>query len=393
MASKNWINKYTYAVTTASISLLFGLTACQTTKEPKAGKSEPQQAEAQAPEATKSAPEPKDKPEPRSDAPSVEVSGNTVPLVFSLNNNGLTSHTVNREKAATLAEQVNAGLANPDYKDRPGLVGLMSLQSLAGVPVEELFSASRRLINLEMSKDITKDLPDVSYLHLALAAMNNQNLSMTEHFIYKLIAESKNKEVKAEAYVIEGLIALMDDRLPEAMEAWQDALKQNPSCRAALLNAGFLALRYGDFKTAKQHLGKIDEDWYAAYGLLIAARLEGRNDEVPGLCSKVLSKKAKYRPAMFSCALHEYQAKRDYKKSITMLNEMLKDGKGPASLDEKIYQVLDRIQRVKEEEELKKREAAAAAKAGKKKQDGGGPADGGKQPAPVAGGAESKAGQ
>ena len=273
-----------------------------------------------------------------------------------MQNGALTFHGVNREKAATIAESLNGKLAKPTAKDRSALMGLISIQALAGLPTDELFSSTRRLVEMEMAKDINKDISDVTTLHLALAALNVRNLALTEHFIYKIIDTTKNKRVEAAAYTIEGMIAMLDERLPEAVASWQSALKSDADFRPANLNIGFLALRYGDFKTARAHLAKVEDDFYANYGLLVAARIEGKSGEVEELCTKVLGKKAKYRPAIFSCALNEFQVKRNFKKAQAMINEMLKDGKGPAQLDERAYRILDAIGQEREAEERQKLE-------------------------------------
>ena len=329
-----------------SCSIAALLSSCQTTQGPKPKAATQAQEPASAP-----VKESKPKAEVQAD---VDVSQNLAPVTYSMQNGAMSFHGINREKAASIAESLNGKLAKPTSKDRGNLVGLISMQSIAGLPTEELFSATRRLIEMEMAKDINKEVPEVTSLHLALAALNVRNLAMTEHFIYKIIDSTKSKRMKAAAYTIEGIIALLDERLPEAVSSWQDALKQDGEYRPALLNIGFLALRYGDFKTARANLAKLEDDFYASYGLLVAARIEGKSGEVEELCGKVLGKKAKYRPAIFSCALHEYQIKRNYKKAQAMINEMLKDGKGPALLDERAYKMLDLIGQDREAEEREK---------------------------------------
>lgn len=296
----------------------------------------------------------------------IYVSGNTRTITYSVSNNKYTSYTIDRVKVQEKAERLADSVRNPSYKDSNAVFGLAALRNIAGMPVADVVDATKKLINIKMGKDIKADAPDSAKLQLALSAFRAGNYSLAEHFVYKLI-KSKDKRIKAGAYTLEGLIALRDQRVPEAVEAWQDALKAIPNFLPAKLNIGFTSLKYGDYKMAQKMLGGIQGDWFALYGLLVAARLQGNVARVSSLCSNVLAKRKDYKPALFSCALNEYQGKQNFAKARSMLNQMLKTSRGLVILDEKAYRILERIDR---DERLSKQQRAAKARAkAAKKQD------------------------
>ena len=72
------------------------------------------------------------------------------------------------------------------------------------------------------------------------------------------------------------MIELRADRLPEAVYYWNQALKHDKDYRAAKLNLGFYALKYGDAATAVRMLSNIRADWFVNTGLAQAYRLQGK---------------------------------------------------------------------------------------------------------------------
>lgn len=301
----------------------------------------------------------------------VYVSGSNVSFSYSLSNNSMTSQTVNQKKAQSAFSDLKRSLKAPKWKDRKDLLASLSIGAIGGVGLGDVLAQARKLIDVELRKDIKKELPDYALLQIALNALRARKLSLAEHFIFRL-EKSKNRQIKAAAYTAEGLIALIDKKEPEAIAAWEDALKANPGFKAALLNIGFLSLKYGDYRTAKKRLGNLRNDWFALYGLAVAARLEGNPNRASSICHNLLSKKPDYKPAIFTCALNEYQGKKNYKEAKEMLNKMLKSGRGSPIIDEKAYKIIEKIEREESEDRRKKAQmkiekARKAAEARRKK--------------------------
>lgn len=357
--------------------LTFGFVACQTTKhEKKSGKSD----KAEAPSAS----EDKGKKE-KDEEEEVFVAGSLKTMTYSANNNPMTSKTVDKGKAKSIADSLENSLKNPEFKDRQGLIGLMAAKRFADLPLEDVYKAAQKLINVEMKKDIRREMPEVANLELALTALRSGKLTLAEHFLGEL-SDNKNKNIIAAVHTAEGMIAQMDDRLPEAVAFWEEALKAIPEYQPAMLNIGFTALRFGDYKTALKMLEPITNDWFALTGVLIAERLGGNSKRVAALCSRINSMKEDYKPAMLSCALNEYQGMGNYPKAKEILKKLVKTKGGSPVIDEKAYRVISAMEdderkskeeaAKKKEDAIKKQEAAKEAKANK----GGGGAGKEKEP-------------
>ena len=83
-----------------------------------------------------------------------------------------------------------------------------------------------------------------------------------------------------------------------------------------------------------------------------------------------MSQKPKNKAIKYNCALHYYQGLGDFKKAKEILDKMLKEGKGSAQLDEKVYKLLESIEKAelkKREEAMKQKRQANAKKAAAKK--------------------------
>ncbi len=314
-------------------------------------------------------------------------------FVYSLSNNGLTPYTVNSAKAKNNADDLEGKLKNPTGKDRKDLVALMAAKRLAGEGVVPVFNIAKRLMIVEMKEDIKREMPEVAMLELALASIQSKQIPMAEHWIGKLL-RSKNPKTKAAAYTAEGMIALLDNRLPEAVAFWNDALKAKSDYEPARLNIGFTALKYGDYKTAKAMFEGVNRDWFVMTGQMQAERLADNSNEAASLCKTILEKKPNYKPALFSCALNEYQGLGNLAKARTDLEHIGKLSGGPSTIDEKSFLVLGKIEKdlqmQQQKESAAKAEAARAA--AKAKADAAGAAKGGAPAKPAEGGAQAPAG-
>ena len=276
----------------------------------------------------------------------VYVSTNFKSMTYSAKNNPLTSKTINKAKAKDLIDEISGKLKKPTQKDRNELVGLIVLHTLANDDLGTVMRATKTLIELEMSKDIARDVPTIVKLQLALAAIEKGNFALAEYYLPEVLS-SKSAKMKAAAYTAEGYIALSDDRMPEAVALWNEALKVMPGFEPALLNIGYFSLKYGDHVTAKQMLSRVEDDWFADAGMLIAERIAGNVEKVSSLCESFKEKKKDYKPVMFSCALNAYQGEKKYDEALALLKELVQSGSSPSTINEKAQKLMAEIEREK----------------------------------------------
>lgn len=287
------------------------------------------------------------------------VSSNYQTLTYSLSNNSLTSKTINTGRAKDLASDLEGKLASPSVKDRKDMIALMAAKRLAGEGVGPVFQVAKKLMVVEMKEDIRHEMPEVAQLELALASIHSRQFPMAEHWISKLMS-SRNEKTKAAALTARGMIAMIDGRLPEAVALWNDAINLRKDYEPARLNIGFTALRYGDHKTAKAMLSGLSDDFFVTTGMIQVERLADNPREAAQLCASVLEKRRNYKPALFSCALNEYQGLGNLAKARVELEEIAKTDGGPSSIDERAYLVIGKLEKELREQQAKERAAAAA---------------------------------
>lgn len=323
------------------------------------------------------------------------VSSGFSTFTYSLTNNGLTSFTVNSSKAKSAADDLEGKLKTPTSKDRKEFIALMAAKRLAGEGVGPVFQVAKRLMVVEMKDNIKKNMPEVAMLELALASIHSKQIPMAEHWIGKLL-QTKNPKTKAAALNARGMIALLDNRLPEAVAFWNDALKVKPDYEPSRLNIAFTALRYGDFKTAKTMFQGVNQDWFVQTGMMQMERLSDNASGAAELCKSILEKKPNYKPALFSCALNEYQGLGNLAKARIDFEHVAKSGGSPSSIDEKTFLILGKIEKdlsIQQQKEGAAKSAAAAAaakaKAGAAAAAGGAAAAPHPPAAPAAGGEKS----
>jgi hypothetical protein len=287
------------------------------------------------------------------------VSSNYQTLTYSLSNNSLTSKTINVGRAKDLASDLEGKLASPTVKDRKDLIALMAAKRLAGEGVGPVFQVAKKLMVVEMKEDIRHEMPEVAQLELALASIHSRQFPMAEHWISKLMS-SRNEKTKAAALTARGMIAMIDGRLPEAVALWNDAINLRKDYEPARLNIGFTALRYGDHKTAKVMLSGLSDDFFVMTGMVQVERLADNPREAAQLCNSVLEKKKNYKPALFSCALNEYQGLGNLAKARSELEEIAKTDGGPTTIDERAYLVIGKLEKEIREQQARERAAAAS---------------------------------
>lgn len=284
-----------------------------------------------------------------------KASASRVTLTNSLGNNPLTSQTIAVAKADAEIARFKAG------KGELALQGVISTQRLARKNLGDVLATAKKLAETQMEKGASRQLSSEVKLEIALAALQARNFSFAEYLLQDL-TESKNAHVKAGAYNAMGVVALKDDRVPEAVLYFKEALKAVPSYKPAHLNLGFVALKGGELGMAKQLLGKIENDWFVSYGLITLQRLDGDVGGAIENCDRVLKKQPEHSAALFNCGLVEYQNKRNLAKAKEYFTKAGKAKLTAEGWNEKAFLMIAQIDA---EEALAKREEmqAKAAKA------------------------------
>ncbi|MEZ4742149.1 MAG: hypothetical protein R3B45_06860 [Bdellovibrionota bacterium] len=262
-------------------------------------------------------------------------------FVHSLSNNAMTSKVVSRANAAQLTSKLSSSAKGLDAKAKNALVSMISAQRLAAKPFSAILSDARQLADIELKAGVSHDLPEVVKLELALAALQSKDFGMFDFLILPLTT-SKHRKIKAAALNALGVITLMEDRVPEAAEYFKDALKVVSDYEAAMLNLGFLSLKYGDLSTAKRMLARVHNDWFSESAKLIIARQNGENEEAGRLCKKLMGGK-EHKPTIFNCGLFEWLGKKNIKQAKILINKALKLRGGSPEWDQQGYATLNQM--------------------------------------------------
>ena len=276
--------------------------------------------------------------ESREDSGATSLSADRRFLINSISNNPFTSKTIDRSRAADFAGQYSGAKS----KDINTLAAAVAALRLSGQTVNEAMANARAIADLEMAKNVERDIPEVVQLELGLIGLQTGRLAFAEYWLDRLL-KSKNATMRASAINAKGVMAIRMDRIPEAMVLFKEALSASSDYKPALLNIGFLALQGGDVTTAKRALGSMQDDWYVESGLILVLRLDGESEKAEALCDKVLSKRPRHKPTLINCGINSWQGKKDYKKARDYLNKALAIAGGSAVWDEKTGRLLGAI--------------------------------------------------
>lgn len=271
-----------------------------------------------------------------------EINSDLPSVVFSNSDNFLTSRRINKQKAKALLAKLQKSLQSEPKQAKEHLTYLIAAERFSDENLSQIIETAKKLADIELQSGVEREISDSVKLELALAAIQNKNFSFAELYLDDL-SKSKSKRVKAGAENAKGIIALIDGRIPEAVEFWKEALRVDANYEASLLNLGFVALMYGNFEFAKKMFEKIDDDWFAESGMLVASRLMGDTAVTSKLCDKLLVSHKEHKATIFNCGVHEWQSNRNLPKAKQLMQKAISLRGGPSSWSEEGEKTLAKV--------------------------------------------------
>lgn len=279
-------------------------------------------------------------------APSVSgrelASGGFKTYALSLANDPLTLHSVNMEDVKSQRKK----LLESNKNDSETLASLVGMGRWQRENLDTMKKQVGQFVELESSKD--SDVSEYAKFDLAIAAYYAH--SWGEMFLWlEELQASKDKVIAAQVANFRGVLAINDGRIPEAGEFFKLALSLDPKNEGALLNMGFLNLKYGYYEESEKQLTLLTEDTLAASGLIISTRMLNRDTETATYCQTVLQKTPKYKPALFNCALSELQDRKDIKRverAQDLLEKCVKLPGGDAASNKEASKLLGEVNKI-----------------------------------------------
>lgn len=236
---------------------------------------------------------------------------------------------------------------------------LLSVMRIGRDSSKDMLNVAEQYVSDLMKRKPDAALPDTMKLDLAIAALARGEYSFADFYLSELV-ESKSKDVKAAAYVAQGLVYYNDDMVPEAVQAWKKSLEIEPKNLAAHLNLGLTALNFGDFSAAQTHLNMFTDDWFGQFLMITIERFSGKGGQAYSSCNRILLKQSKYKPLYYNCALVAYQSENQADQAIQWLEEYDRIPPSPAAFDQKARELRMAISESKQ----KQRQAPSAAAKG-----------------------------
>lgn len=221
--------------------------------------------------------------------------------------------------------EVQEAVERSPKEDAPARQGEAQIFSVSNNPLISHPVDPRKLIQKKQAvamQGTDKNIPDAAKLSLAMGAFYSQNWGELLLFLDDLTA-SRDVRVRSQAHNIQGVLALREGRLSEAVVSFQEALRSDNSNQAALLNLGFLNLRFGYFDKALPLLLQGGDDWFAKSGLIVIKRLSGDLKGADELCDEVLDKHGKHKMTLFNCGLLEFQSKGDIRQARSLIEKAM----------------------------------------------------------------------
>ncbi|MFK7872167.1 MAG: hypothetical protein AB8C84_03205 [Oligoflexales bacterium] len=254
----------------------------------------------------------------------------------SLKNNQLVPQFVDLKKARKHALTYRGGDSVTTLEKR------IAALRVAKSNFSEVQAATLKLANLELEKSLNRSMSERAKIEVGLSALQNRKFGMAM-ILFDELHRSKNKTIRAASWTATGVLALQDQRHPEAVRAWEEALKSSSSFAPAILNLAFMNLRFGRFKEAQSRLQQAGPSWLKDAGLMILARVKGQKNLADNLCEKLLSIKPNHKMILFNCGVHQWVSHKDKDESKSLIRKALKEKGGESNWNVRGRQFLSRI--------------------------------------------------
>lgn len=315
--------------------ILLFLTACSTT----AADQEPESPDAAAGESTRDPVKDALK-EESSSSESFYLSTNLEPFFFSATFQASAGLQVNSSKARELAPRIVTltQRANHPYVFET----LLSTQNMAGLAYEDMSDAASAFYSWQMQRKNAGAQSFHSHIQLAIGAMRLKRFSLANYHLDQ--AHNYTKQiVPGEIENIQGMIAIKQDRMDEALQLWRDAVRKNPQHVGARLNLGTTALLLGDFQTADTYLGNLSHET-AQQAMVTANRMAEVPTKADALCKRLLQKKTVAKSVIYNCALNQWQGLEQSSQARRDLQQLAQSQQLPPLLETKIFSSLEKIE-------------------------------------------------
>lgn len=268
------------------------------------------------------------------------LSTNLEPFFFSATNQASAGLQTNNGKARELAPKI----ATMTQKAVHPYVfeTLLAVLNISGAAYEDLSDAAAAFYGWQLQRKKPGPQSFTSHIQLALGAMRLKRFSLAQYHLDQA-AKFTKQAIPGEIENVQGMIAIKQDRLDEALQFWREAVKRNPQHVGARLNLGTTALVLGDFQTADMYLGNLSHE--AAQQAMVAAN---RMAEVPAkadaLCRRLLQKKNVAKPVVYNCALNTWQGLDQGSVARRELQQLAQAQQMPPLLETKIFSSLEKIE-------------------------------------------------
>lgn len=272
-------------------------------------------------------------------------------VVSSVSNSPLTTGKVPSQRALNHGiATISAGRGGDKGLTEDTYLDALTATRLGGGEMSDVLEGGRALMKHRV-KNAKKDLPELAKLEIGLAAIQSRNLARARIFLDPLLARTKNPRIKAAIHNAYGIAALQLGQTSNAAQSFKRALSNSPNYPPAVLNIGFLALKFGHYREAQKHLSSLQNDWYARIGLITADRQSGaqKTPRVKSQCQNLTQSHPKNKIILFNCGLFYLQtAKKNDKASLmkarTLIEGATQQPGGEALWDEVAFRVLEKIQ-------------------------------------------------
>lgn len=222
------------------------------------------------------------------------------PLTFSVGK-GIKPLFIRKDTAGTLVRMLSSKphLIASETRSR-----LVAQRAVSSDIIEGLSHGRKWLDQLLRKRSSRSEIEEVS-LELGIWAIKADRLGLARYFLTPM-TKSKFRGVRSEALNSLGVVSYLDKDPRGASRFFKESLKVNSRNLGARLNLGYLALAYGDARSAGRYLGGINRT-FGRVAAIQVARLRGNFIRGKNLCRAFERSSNPLADGLISCALLRYQ--------------------------------------------------------------------------------------